>query len=358
MRRKEPEGFWQSYADLAMGLMSVFVLVLILLLVRKEQANDRLVDDRKRYAQELVELLEKSENTIEQQDKAVEWLRGVFREGDCRLELGADGALRLRNQANARTAELYPTGETSLTPEARAVLESCADNFYRLMRCLAKTGSAIEECNRLGVRGIAGGAQVDVPASELRDGLESLVLQGNTDREGYRRAPEIEGAEDFGGDGEVFSDNAYLGSERARQALGHLMRSIQTHEKRHEGIWASAATGSLDTPLEIMMSRIRIESPSFGQYLAGPVDDGWRAQGQETRKDVCRTDKCEQARNLSLKIRWKEAALRKPYDDMKQNFCEKLRDKDSALYAGLKDLKDPAKDPAKVSEKLGCPAPG
>jgi hypothetical protein len=57
--------------------------------------------------------------------------------------------------------------------------------------------------------------------------------------------------------GQNFVTNAFLGEERARQAMGHLISVVQAHDAAD------------DDALPVLLSRVRIESPSFGRSRRG-----------------------------------------------------------------------------------------
>lgn len=388
MRRSRNEGqggFWQSFADLAMGLMAVFALVLVLLLWAQTRQNselrqereklvrhrDALALERSRFALELVSLLDAAHRMVRDQDGAEAWLRALFRESDCLLDLSADGVLRRVHEGGAGAADLYPLGETRMDLEGEAALRSCRENFLRLAYCLSPdsnpdtAGSALdpERVRRCGVLLEEDGLrESDARVVEgLRRGLEALVLQGNTDRTPVtsRRMDRIAavGAApvQLSSATEAFVGNAHLGAERARQALGHLLGLVQAHDEDERDA------------LQVLMSRVRVESPSFGRYQAGPRD--WR---DGSCGDA---ESCAAARNLSLRLRWKKDELRRPYETIRARLCALLADEESALSQGLFSLRNSPEamseilrsapgfargiggaelDPAKLRARLGC----
>lgn len=338
MRSHHTASLWQSLSDLAMGLVGVFCLILILLLIKEQQTAQGLAVERADFATELIALLEKSQGIIERQDRVQDWLSHVFDEGDCQLALSSQGQLVRKGQGGA-PAQLYESGSVALEAEAEGALSSCLQSFYRLARCLSPTPDAIAECSELD----ADGPFADDPdvRSQLRRGIEALVLQGNTDKQRYLQAPAVVSRTQSGRLGRAearsFVDNAYLGAERARQALAHLLALVENR-----------GTGEA-SPLEVLMSRVRIESPSFGRYQAGPAffqEDGVDAQWRE---GSCVGDQCEEARNLSLLLRWRKAALRQPFDELRGEMCTLLANPQSALHKGLIDA---GEDPAVAYQRL------
>ena len=195
---------------------------------------------------------------------------------------------------------------------------------------------------------------------QLRQGIEALVLEGNTDKQRYAREqiPAIGGVGNAREKPEGFVKNAYLGSERARQALGHLLHVVRDHDQ------------GPDDALEVLMSRVRIESPSFGRYQVGPlawrrtergyeVGDALPGSGEKT-VPACMSDKddgrCELARNLSLRLRWKKRALRRPFTEIQGWICGLLRLGDqepSALARGLEVVRSNARLRNSVERALG-----
>ena len=315
-RRRREVSFWQSYADLAMGVMAVLALILILLLIQQKDQNANLEKERKDFAEELMKILEKSQSIIERQDDVQHFVQDLFTQEDCQLVLTNDGKLQRKGSDSA--AQLYAPGEVALSEEAQKALESCAANFERLANCLV-----LDKDSRGSCPDPKSWKPKSSPAAvkhQLQEGIEALVLQGNTDNTAYlsNDAPRIVGisASKLRKNPKLknFVRNAFLGSERARQSMAHLLHLVSNAgEERRD-------------PLEILMSRVRIESPSFGLYQAGPGE----------RKGDCPDEgDCDEARNLSLLLRWKKSALRQPYLKMKEQLCKFLQDKNSAFYRGL-----------------------
>ncbi len=343
-KRKKKEGyeFWQSFADLAMGLMAMLALILLVMLEVQNNSNEALAaaqiktvdelakvrlerqsleDERKRFALELLELFEFTYGMVEQQDGAETWITDVFREDDCRLMMSPGGALEMLGADGAPSpAGLYDSGATQLSQEGQAALESCRSNFTRLAYCLAPESIASPERRELCLTGRTGKRTDEKLAERLRVGVEAIVLEGTTDRYPlpFGMTPGIRGTR--GGvaldtASQSFAANAYLGAERARQALGHLLGLVQAQ-----------AADDYDA-LPVLMSRVRIETSSFGRFQVGPPE--WREPGCGP------SDVCDAARSLGLRIRWKKAELRRPLEHIRTKVCALLADRQSAFARGL-----------------------
>lgn len=334
-----------------MGLMAVFVLVLVLLLWQQHRLNADLEQEKERgvlrleevkrekanvevlrvglerergdFAAELMQLFESTYDLVLAQDNAEDWLSAVFEQGSCRLRMTSRGDLVIAAEdGTVSAASLYESAKFALSAEGRAALDTCRANFLRLAYCLAPTEGAPEAALARRARyctesdnGDAGTLPV------LRSGVEALVLEGSTDRipiGGGTPSILASGAPiSFTSTaGSSFVENAYLGAERARQALGNLVALV---EKANADEWDA---------LEVLLSRVRIESPSFGRYQAGPLN--WREPG-------CEPDRagCAAARNLSLRVRWQKRALRRPFELIRDKMCALLADPGSALAKGL-----------------------
>jgi len=334
---------WQSFADLAMGLMAVFALTLITLLWRQSTELEHVRDDARQLKEEqrafavaLLSLLERTDRIVTGQEDAEAWLRRSFEEQDCLLRVTEDGQLRVvSSDGQPRSAELYDPGETRLNVNGQEALQSCRANFLRLAYALAPEvapvigpAAAQEEAEvcRVAREEVRASREVATDTvAHLRTGLEALVLEGNTDRASlsgeldHRRIPPIVRGTvrnlELTQPPTDFVENALLGAERARQALGHLLDLVQACDH-----------GERDA-LEVLMSRVRVESPAFGRYLAGPLQ--WRSKG------CGEDDACDAARNLSLRVRWRKEELRKPYFEFRGQFCALLGDPESSLVKGL-----------------------
>jgi hypothetical protein len=343
MRRSRVQNdFWQSYGDLAMGLMAVFVFILILLLQREARksellakttrdalvavekatkAEKRLEEERARFAIELLQLLDDTWAIVERQDAAEGWLSAVLKEGPCKLELTEGGKLDIEENQGEAPPDLYATGDTALSERGRAALESCSANFKLLANCLNPSDTlGIEEARRCRQVLKKDGVPEDrerARVEQFRNGIEALVLEGTTDRssnlgrtgpDGRRTGPE---------EARNYAENARLGAERARQAMIYLLGLVRDHN-----------ADDYDA-LPVLMSRLRVETSSFGRFLAGPPE--WRERDCEGD-----ADECENARRLSLRVRWKKDELRKPYEEVRRNICYRLLNPDDPFTMGLK----------------------
>jgi len=317
MRRRVGSSFWQSFSDLSMGVMAVVLLILILLMRQQQKQNED-------FTVELLDALERAEHVVSGQDEVKSWVQAVFEESDCNLRFDAESGI-LTRASGVGPATLYPTGETRLDRDARTALQSCRRNFLALAVCMGQDELAQRECTRLVDELIAEGASAGALESEkaraaLRGDVEALVLQGNTDRVPFV-APTVRDLDDRGLGPErwkrqAFVTNSYLGAERARQALGHLLYQVH-HAGEHLGTDVT----------EMMMGKVRVESPSFGLYQT--------AGGPFSADCDAGTAECEAARNLALKLRLKQSSLRRPFDKIRHFFCQRWRSGDEALRAKL-----------------------
>lgn len=345
--RRRGETLWQSYADLAMGLMAVFILVLVLLLFQQKQLTEDaekaqneakaaeaqarlerektqkalkdLEAERGEFAIELVELFEETHDLVLAQDRAEGWLADLFEEGDCRLRMSDKGELVVASPGGGtEAATLYESGKFALSAEGRAALLTCRDNFMKLAHCLIPEENTPPEvkARRLEYCGSQAESTAMAPVSVLRAGVEALTLEGNTDQIPLSGLPSGTTIGDNAAFlAPSFVQNAQLGAERARQALAALI-----------GMVAASNADEWDA-LQIIMSRVRIESPSYGRYQAGPHE--WREPGCDKPGD------CAAARNLSLRIRWQKRALRRPFELVRQRVCALLAAPTSAFSKGL-----------------------
>lgn len=363
-KRRRGESFspWQSFADLALGLMAVFALVLVMMLWTQGQQNDVLAAEtstlqartrelesekskleqaaltlelskrelerqRSAFALELLEIFVHTRAVVDAQDGAEAWIRDLFNDGQCPLVMAEDGSLRRADHANKNTAaaDLYRPGEARMNAEGERALRQCHDTFLRLAYCLSPDAESLGSARAkvcYGVPDISGvNDTTRAQLQQLRQGLESLVLQGNTDKTsiaGISVEPIRSQGDRLKMDPltDSFVQNAYLGSERARQALGHLLHGLQT------------SNADDNDALQVMMARVRIESTSFGRYQVGP--EPWRA-GDCAKH----SDDCAEARNLSLSVRWKKQELRAPYEEILEKVCAMMNQPDSALSQGV-----------------------
>jgi len=293
-RRRAGAGLWQSFADLAMGLMAVFALVLVMLLWTQSDQNRALASqrdglaermreleaektalekekrileaERTRFALELVQIIDSTYRVVQDQDGAEAWIRDLFAEEGCPLELTPDGTLRRRGGSGENADDLYLSGDTRLNPAATEALQKCRKSFRRLAYCLSPDGDPAKGTPRA-QRCLGASRQVATEHTQLvqlREGLEALVLQGNTDRAPLGRAdvPSIKASDSdrlrFGKDAESFLQNARLGAERARQALCHLLAFVEAdNHDSHDAF-------------PVWMARVRIEDARFGRYQVRP----------------------------------------------------------------------------------------
>ena len=304
---------WQSFADLAIGLMAVFALTLMLLLWKQnKQYNDaqsaavQLQEQQKRFAKAILDLMRNTDSIVGNQDAAETWLRNRFTENDCLLRLAIDGRLEiLSGQTGDRPPDLYDSGKTQLSEAGQEALRSCRDNFLSVAYAKGQNRqpdspeTAKDICRRVKNRLKTDlGDPADRRSIErLQAGLEALVLAGNTDRSPLnggriagRSIPRIVSSSSnkltLDDKAASFVENSTLGAERARQALGHLLSLVQACDE-----------GPQDA-LELVMSRVRIESAAFGRYQAGRENNGNRGVAMRTRAKlhaICRS-RCAGAR--------------------------------------------------------------
>lgn len=321
-RARPSHDVWQSFADLGMALMGVMLLIAVVLLQRqKTEAQERIKEADKRaeereaeaeglrtFALGLLKSLENARALETRPEHVNEWIAELFETPGCELSFDPESG---KLTATSGLGQLYDAGQTRLSDEATQQLEGCRDVFLTLAACLgpSDTGGGRPE-------GCAENADV---AKAFAQGVEALVLQGNTDRtpfparriEGLRGSRPTEFSQDFVG-------NAQLGAERARQALGHLMVLIEA---------GSETSDDRGAPIQAFASKARIESPSFGLYQAGP-----RGQESECPSD----DACDAARNLSLKLQFRRETLVEPFREVTGAFCEEWGKDGSQLRTSMK----------------------
>jgi hypothetical protein len=362
--RAENQEVWQPFADLAMGLMAMLTLVLSLVLHQQVQAREHIerqlqdIKEREqslirtsgRFAAELHDVLQQTFDAVHHQNIAEDLIRNVF-EGDCRLALAENGTLSMKHaQDGSEAAELYRGGAFAMSAQGRDALASCRENFARLAHCLswqvAEDASLRTEKLALCLAAERDDVSAREAAAQLSTGVEALVLAGSTDSSPYAD-PEtgkmhnpIAGLRHdrrYAMSPVSFFSNAYLGAERARQALGTLLLQVQ-----------DMGSGD-DDVLPVLMSRVRVETSSFGQFQVGPK--AWR-------DPVCAgTDgdpqgHCDAARRLSLHVRWRKDALRRPITRLKATFCERLADPNSTFAVNLRNT---GKSLNQARAELGCP---
>lgn len=380
--RKDKSGheYWQVFADLSMGLMAMLTLVLILVLGQqqseKEEIERQLVALRHRedlfelekakvekekadliarsgqFATELQNLLQETFDYVSHQNAAEELVRSVF-DGDCQLQLAENGVLSMKGaEGLSETAQLYGGGAFAMSHSAKTALASCRMSFERLAHCLAWTVTPDEKSRSQKLAsclGRASGGDVETGALEaagqISRGVEALVLSGSTDSNPYADPETGKGHNSIPGlrhdrylqrSPVSFFSNAYLGAERARQAMGNLLLQVQDR-----------ASDDYDV-LPVLMSRIRVETSSFGQFQVGP--QAWRDPAcKEVAEDP--DGICDQARRLSLNVRWKKAELRRPLQHLRLSFCERLADPTSTFSLNLAET---GKDLEMARRELGC----
>lgn len=379
-KEKSNHEYWQVFADLAMGLMAMLTLVLIMVLshqnTEKKEIERQLEDLRRReamlerekivvekekaeliaksgqFAQELQGLLQQTFDVVRSQNAAEELIRSVF-DGECKLELAENGMLTMKGElGNSETTELYRGGAFAMSQTGRAALESCRVNFERLASCLGWSVTPDEHARQqklelcLG-RDVAGRGDPSalMAAQQLSEGVEALVLAGSTDSNPYAdpesgKVPHpimgLRHDRSLQRSALSFFSNAYLGAERARQAMGNLLLQVQDR------------TADDYDALPVLMSRIRVETSSFGQFQVGPV--AWRdpaCNGDATGPDGT----CDAARRLSLNVRWSKAALRRPLGELRSSFCSVLSDPGSTFSVNLVTA---GKSLEAARDELGC----
>ncbi len=360
-RRRSVLELWQSFADLAMGLMAMLTLILLMLLENQQQeledirrekqelektrkdlatARDALKSEQQGFAIELMKLFDRTYAIVADQDQAERMISGLFDDTECQLMLGPTGALEVRpvDKRSRAATGLYDVGATSLSAEGQAALSSCQESFIRLAYCMSPLDSeAVPQAARADRQAACiaeSGFRPEV-VERLREGVEALVLEGSTDSVPFGRAPGLSGGGQtmLGQTGYGFASNAYLGAERARQALAYLLQLVQRND-----------TDPYDA-FQVLLSRVVIESSSFGRYQAGPQE--WRTPGCGPSPD------CAAARNLNMRIRWRKSELREPLEEIRAEVCRLARSPDSALYRGLSAANEGADA---FADRLGCPA--
>lgn len=295
-----------------MAVMAVVVLVLFVLLVQQKT-------DESKFAEELEQLLVETSEMVQYQQEVLDIVRELFSTDECQVSYDG-GRLELAD----RKAGLYGEAQVALTVEARRALKSCAEQFTTLVLCLSPRSDGVEtEClRRVAANSYRDPEQLQQILATMRKGIDSLVLEGNTDKQMYRGSgvAAIQGLRTgLRRDDRSFVTNAYLGAERARQALGHLVAILHEQEEVPAGV----------DLVDILKSRVSIESPAYGKYQAG---DRWK-------ECDAAAEACPAARNLQLEIRWKEEELRQPYLSVQKKLCGYLQDPASSFSKALGDEK-------------------
>ena len=334
MRKQERFSLWQSFSDLAMGLMAIFALILMILITQISDDKKELEEDRKEFLEKLVQTMEETFEIYESQDGVHKFINAILSQHRCKLQLKEDGTVVLDTESEA-PADLYRPDRFHLNREGEKAIKKCASNFELMAKCLSPDPKQRDDCEAAtqNLKDEDGNSIENIKdvATQFREGIEALVLQGNTDAQGTRQRTEAIQRRGyqlyFGKRVNSFVGNAYLGSERARQALGHLLFELEK---------TLATTGEeQQSPVEILMSRIRIESASYGRFQAGPIDfkDSkgqqmpWRAASRINGQSVpyCEGNgSCPEARRLILSLRWRPNRLREPFYELNEDLCEML----------------------------------
>ncbi|MCA8979694.1 MAG: hypothetical protein KDC14_06690 [Planctomycetes bacterium] len=294
MRRAPPRGLWQSFADLAMGVMAVVILVLLVVLRRQ-------ADESEEFTRAILEALEGGQAVIRSQDSVNSTLEALFRVGECQLRYDAStGRLTLGDPTDTPT-ELYATGGVTLHPAAQSGLKSCGDALLTLSICL--DANRATECEGR-LRDSLGADYFTHAAMPAWGTVDTLAIQGHTDAQPYDKANPIGG---LGSRLErhqaSFVANADLGSERARQAMAHLIASVRGAEAGSDGV------------TNALLAHLSIESSAFGRFQA---DLSAPAEGC-----VPDREECASARRLALQIRWTPDSLQEPLEKVRAAFCRR-----------------------------------
>lgn len=365
-RRHTHGGYWQSYADLAMGLMSVLVFVLMLLLARQSKTNRALAEataetgrqlaeqqrlvkeiarerealrsERSEFAVELMQLIESTWSLVERQDDAETWLRELFGNAGCRLVLTEVGGLEIADASGqiSTAANLYASGDIRLSPEGQAALASCRANFTRLSACLSPPREGGPDSRCVDEAGHEPDERERHILAELRTGLDGLVVEGSTDRFPFGNSTPVPEAGRMPAGAAAliqnYAGNSFLGAERARQAVVFLASLV-----------AGAGTDEYE-PLAVFLSRIRVESSSFGRFQIGPTE--WREGDCDPESTAC-----DAARKLAFRVSWKKSELRKPYEEIRRAICGRLGKQNDPFARGLIEA---GQDLAGARRRYGC----
>lgn len=304
-----------------MALMAVMLLIAVVLIQQKDREHEAQIELKQAeadaraqeaealrdFADDLLDALESAQGVQFQQEQVGEWVESLFKQAECALHYDPkSGKLTPGHDEQASAAQLYDPGSVELSDDAIRELESCRKAFAALAACLSDN----ESVRTALCPASSAEADHEEAIDAFRRDIEALVLQGNTDRTLYYNAGRIAGMRGRRLDAfpKAFTANAQLGAERARQALGHLMLLIQ------EEVGSSTGADDEDSALQVFASRARIESPSFGRYQAGPMSARLGECGDE--------ESCEEARNLSLELRFRQASLRRPFRNVSLAFCK------------------------------------
>ena len=337
MSKREPFSLWQSFSDLAMGLMAIFALILLLLMNQVSQEKVELEEARESFLRALLDTWRESFEIYESQEGVLNFVNAILAQKDCELTLSQDGTLLLKGSGDS-PADLYAPDKFRLNPRGEDALRQCAENFELIAVCLSPEPNAQVRC----LEATSDFNSNQKVSEQFREGIEAVVLQGNTDalRTRQRTEPIVIGNRKLNlpGRGESFVGNAYLGSERARKALGHLLDAVAKRDLSN--------VNSPLSPLEILMSRVRVESPSFGRFQAGPLKvaedaaQAWRAHIPDNPSmPLCDGNlECDAARRLVLSLRWRAERLRAPFSRLNEDLCGLLEAEylESAFQGELK----------------------
>lgn len=340
-----------------MGLMAIFALMMVVQILQVTKSNDKLKDNIKyleatketlkkertekekatrQQAVQIAAIIEQVTGQVEAQDNTRAWLAHLFKLRGCPIEL-EEGELKLGERSEA----FYNSGDFRLGVDGRQALEACRQNFLILSVCLSEhpqfAAQCIEELKEAGKgyadQGAARSLLNPQVLNTLRKDVDALVLQGNTDRIGYNAAGGIAGLRvPLSSLDSSFVSNSFLGTERARQALGHLLSGVHGQTK---STWPPNQLNQLPaSPSDILMSKIRVESPSFGRYQAGIPSTDWNPLCENGKRS------CAAARNLSLHISFSEEALRRPLKDVSHELCVSIGDPEDFFAQALSGQRD------------------
>ena len=379
--RNQDGSIWRSFADLAMGLMAVLALILLLLLIQgrkqtqsAEQARTELQQVATGFTQELEDILRASQRTMDLQDGVFRAIRRIMEREGCPISLADDGSMTLQQ---LEQSDLYELGQTTVTDAGKQALSRCGAAFRTVAYCLAPleldeadgAPKALRRCGTTTADALKrrrarcekhlradlkrGQTRIELPPTLASD-IEAIVLEGNTDKVRFRDAPRIVGAEGWSRrahpEAHSFVANAALGSERARQALGVLVAAVANDPM-------AAQETDLCGAVPVLLARVRVESPSYGRYQAGPLDDAWRMTTPEgsfaclTAQGDHRAGACAAARNLKLRIRWRERALRRPFTQLRVRICTLIADPKRNFH---RLIRMSGGDPAVLADKYDC----
>lgn len=195
-RRAKPEegSFWISYSDLTTGLLLVFILLVAVLVEKREEEMREQKDTLERVEDEVREMLGRREDLSERLEEAVETTNG---------EIGADVFTYVDGEVAVSEQQVawFISNSAALTPDGRAHIRA----FYRHLYDQLLTDGA---------------GKPTIP-----DYLASIEIQGHTDPIPRAYSSDAWSWESYNGaafGGHQHDSNLYLSQLRAKAILDYI----------------------------------------------------------------------------------------------------------------------------------------